>query len=73
MDKIEIPETKFVFSDDAKKNALADLNKSLAEIAQNIQVEAFSKVGEAIGAALTGGDVGSVFEGFFGFLADGWL
>lgn len=73
LDTIEIPAPKLTFTnlDQAAKDALSDLNKAFEGIAQNIQVEAFATIGEAIGTALTGGNVGDVFLNFFSFLADG--
>jgi hypothetical protein len=70
---LEIPAPKLTFTNlgTAAADALAQLNASINSIVGNIQVEAFSTIGEAIGTALTGGDVGKVFINFFGILADG--
>lgn len=73
LETIEIPAPKITFTnlDQTTQAALSDLNQALNSIAQNIQVEAFATIGEAIGAALTGGNIGDVFLNFFSFLADG--
>lgn len=70
---LEIPAPKFAFTnlEQTTQDAIDQLNKSIDNIVQNVQVEALSTIGEAIGTALTGGNVGNVFISFFNFLADG--
>lgn len=46
---------------------VSQLNRTIA----NVQVDAFASIGEAIGAALTGGDMQSIFGGFISILANG--
>lgn len=47
------------------KKGIDAINKSIT----NLKVEALAGVGEALGAALAGGDIGSVFQGFANTLA----
>lgn len=49
--------------EDAAKLA-ADINKTFNDAIASISVEGLSSIGEAIGAALTGNDIGNVFRAF---------
>jgi hypothetical protein len=73
LETIDIPAPKITFTnlDTAATDALAQLNATINNLVTGVQVEALSTLGEAIGTALTGGNVGNVFISFFGFLADG--
>lgn len=50
------------------KSKQEQLNEALNDFAKSVSVEGISSIGEAIGAALTGGDIGNVFKQFESFL-----
>lgn len=70
---IEVPAPPITFTnlDTEVEAAKKSLQAAVDSVTQGIQTEAFATIGEAIGKALTGGDVGKVFTDFFRFLADG--
>lgn len=53
-------------ADEVQKNL-----KVINDVLTNVQFEGLATVGQALGAALAGGDVGSAFKAFGGMLADG--
>jgi hypothetical protein len=67
VDKQKVEEKASKIAEDTKNSIVDAINAAL----QNIQIEGIASVGEAIGAALTGGDVKSAFVAFGQILADG--
>jgi hypothetical protein len=48
-----------------KEELVNNLNNAIQQAATQMEVESFAAIGDAIGAALTGGDIGSVFKNLF--------
>lgn len=61
--------TKKELADYAK--SFEDFNTNVNQIIQGIQVDAFASIGEAIGNALGGGEVGNAFQAFGNVIAAG--
>lgn len=71
--RLKILGVKLTEQIELKEKLTKDVENTINSALANVQVEAFSTIGDALGKALAGGDTANIIGGFLSFLADGLI